>query len=254
MQAARLTKRRTRRGEFASATVQREGVHDTTDSPRLNLPLAVLHGSRWPTSAAGARSSLRSTRTPRGPCVVGVSVVGPPHVAGHGGAPSPALARRRPSEPPPRADAPPARVLPLEGTSHLSEGCRASSSPRSLSSIRGPRRRRARTRARDERPDAAPCSSSALRDRSRALSRPHRRGTRGSPAHGTAASSQRALSSSEIASPPDARGALSPRTLPLGAAQCSPPRRDAESPPPPRARRAVRRVAPLVLSANTCCC
>ena len=76
---------------------------------------------------------------------------------------------------------------------------------------------------------------SSRSDRLRALSRPRRRGPRGSPAHGTAASSQRALSSSEIASPPDAHGALSPRLLSLGAARCSPPRRDAEPPsPPPR--------------------
>ena len=40
-------------------------------------------------------------------------------------------------------------------SSHPPEGCRAPSSPRSLSSIRGPRRRRARTRAREGAPARA---------------------------------------------------------------------------------------------------
>ena len=64
-----------------------------------------------------------------------------------------------------------------------------------------------RARARDMRRNTASCSSSALRDRSRALGRPRGRGPCGSPARGATASLQRALSSSEIASPPDARGA-----------------------------------------------
>ena len=64
-----------------------------------------------------------------------------------------------------------------------------------------------RARARDKRRNTAPCSSSALRDRLRALGRPRGRGPCGSPARGATASLQRALSSSEIASPPDARGA-----------------------------------------------
>ena len=161
----------------------------------------------------------------------------PPHVAGHGGAPSPALARRRPSAPPSRADAPPARVLPLErivtptgGLSSIMVAALSLFHPRTVATAGAHARARRETRR-----SAMLIERSSRSDRSRALSRPRRRGPRGSPAHGTAASSQRALSSSEIASPPDARGALSPRLLSLGAARCSPPRRDAEPPsPPPR--------------------
>ena len=119
----------------------------------------------------------------------------PPHVAGHGGAPSPALARRRPSAPPSRVDAPPARVLPLEGivtpTGGLSSIIVAALSlfhPRTAATVGAHAHARRETRR-----SAMLIERSSRSDRSRALSRPRRRGPRGSPAHGTAASSLRAL-------------------------------------------------------------
>ena len=141
-------------------------------------------------------------------------------------------------------------------SSHPPEGCRASWSPRSLSSIRGPRRRRARTRARDERRDAAPCSSSALRD---PIARAHSAALAGEGPAGRLRTAPRRPHNEPSRAPrsprlptPTARyrrvfSRSGQRGARLRGATQNPPR-------PHRARRAVRRVVPLVSSAHTCCC